>query len=181
MLGTGFTAARKTIVFPLEIPPKIPPELFVPNTGSQFSECRLSLSSLPVISAAANPAPNSIPFTAPIDITAFASSASNFSNTGSPNPAGTPSARHSTIPPHESPCCAISAIFLSISSAASLSGARIAFCSTHARSIFEQRIPAAFTVYARTEIPASSKIIAATAPAATRAAVSLPEERPPPR
>jgi len=54
-------------------------------------------------SAAAKPAPNSTPFTAGTANSAFDKSASNESNSGSPTPTGTPSARHSIVPPRLSP------------------------------------------------------------------------------
>jgi len=61
------TAALKIISFPLEIPPLMPPELFVsvfpvPSTkGSLWAD--------PFIEAAEKPAPNSIPFIAGIEKT----------------------------------------------------------------------------------------------------------------
>ena len=146
MLGTGFTAILKVIWFPLEIPPRIPPALFVSKTGIPFSACILSLFWLPVRSAAANPAPNSIPFTAPIESIAFASSASSLSKTGSPSPAGQPFITHSTIPPALSQFLRSSSIFSSIFFAASLSGARMEFWSISERFIFSAFIPAAFNV-----------------------------------
>ena len=62
-----------------------------------------SLLSEPFNSAIAKPKPNSTPFTAGTSNNALAKSASNESNSGSPTPAGTFSAIHSTIPPMLSP------------------------------------------------------------------------------
>ena len=130
ILGTGFTARRKTIWFPLEIPPKIPPAWFVSKVIFPSSETRiLSFQTEPVILALLKPSPNSMPFTAPIESIAFPSSASILSKTGSPRPAGTPSITHSIIAPALSPAFLISAIFSSIRAAASKSGARKAFSS----------------------------------------------------
>ena len=87
-----------------------------------------------------------MPFTAPIESMAFASSASSLSKTGSPSPAGTPSITHSIIAPALSPFLLISAIFSSIREEASKSGARKAFSSITEKSMDLQRIPAASKV-----------------------------------
>ena len=79
--------------------------------------------------AEAKPAPISKPRTAPTLISACASSASSLSNTGSPSPAGTPSAITSTRPPTESPASFASAIARSIRTAAAGSGDRTGFRS----------------------------------------------------
>ena len=65
------------------------------NWGKSFEEV--------FAAAAAKPSPISTPFTAPMDMTALARSASSLSKTGSPSPAGMPFTRHSMIPPEESP------------------------------------------------------------------------------
>ena len=55
----------------------------------------------PVDADTSKPSPISKPFTAPIDIIAFAKFASILSNTGSPNPTGKPVTMHSAMPPAE--------------------------------------------------------------------------------
>ncbi len=121
--GIGFTAALTTRSSPFEIPASMPPELLLkkpPGTkGSLFSD--------PNSSAARKPAPISTPFTAPMDISPLARSASSLSKTGSPRPGGTPAAKTSTIPPTESPLDLTSAIRSSIFSAASRSGQKSLF------------------------------------------------------
>ena len=57
----------------------------------------------PVMRVPSKPLPISKPFEAGSDISARARSASSLSKTGSPRPAGTPRATHSTTPPSESP------------------------------------------------------------------------------
>ena len=181
MLGTGFIAARKTISLPFDMPPSMPPELFERNAASPSTVRIASLFSLPVRSAAPNPAPNSMPFTPPIDRTAFASSASSLSKTVSPSPAGTPCAVHSTMPPALSPSARRRATRASISFAAFSSHARKEVRSTASISRALHEMPAAEIVYALTLMPAVCSTAFATAPAATREAVSRPDERPPPR
>ena len=129
--GTGFTATLKKISLPFDIPPRMPPALFVRKLTFVLSSLEriTSLFVLPVKSAASKPAPNSIPFTAPMLKTACAKTASSLSKTHSPSPAGTPLTVQAIIPPAESPCFLSSSILSFIFAAASLSGARNGFCS----------------------------------------------------
>ena len=104
MLDVGLTATRKTISFPFEMPPLMPPAWFVavrPDTSRIAS-----FITLPRMRAAAKPAPNSIPLTAGTANTAWLISDSSESKNGSPSPGGTPEARHSIRPPIESPSAA---------------------------------------------------------------------------
>ena len=102
MDGVGLNAARNTTGMPVEMPPKIPPQLFVSVTMCPFCTRNGSLFSLPRSRAAAKPAPNSTPLTAGMPNSAEARRFSMPSNIGSPRPAGSPMAAHSTMPPTES-------------------------------------------------------------------------------
>ena len=135
MLGVGFTAARKTISAPSLIPPKIPPAwlVFLIISPSSFKP-NSSLLTEPVLSAAANPSPISKPFTAPIDIIAFAKFASNLSNTVFPTPAGIFFITHSITPPAESCSSIFSCKNNSARAAASASGIYTLFFKICSRS-----------------------------------------------
>ena len=175
MEGVGLKPALIRMVLPSLIPPRIPPLWLLPfrklpsKEGESFSSRKnASLFSEPRLLDTSMPSPISTDFTAPMDITAFAREASSLSKTGSPMPAGSPSTRHSTTPPAESPCSLKERIFCSAKSSA--------FCRSSVREM-----PASSMTLARTETPSSKSIFLAMAPAATLAMVSLPEERPPPR
>jgi len=81
----GFSAIRQITSCPVEIPPAVPPEWLVSNTGGSpapapdpaLGRMRSAFSS-PRSRAAAKPSPISTPFTALIDIIAAASSLSSF-------------------------------------------------------------------------------------------------------
>ena len=83
-----------------------------------------SLCSMPVMRVPAKPLPISKPFEAGSDSSARARSASSLSKTGSPSPAGTPRATHSTTPPSESPRARAASMRSAISAAAAGSGQR---------------------------------------------------------
>ena len=102
MLDVGLNATRNTIGAPFVIPPFTPPAPF-------FTKGNASLCSEPFIRAASKPSPNSIPRTPGMEKTACETSDSTELKKGSPSPAGTPSIRHSTIPPRESPSRAVTA------------------------------------------------------------------------
>ncbi len=173
----GFTATRKTISWPVEMPPSIPPVRLVANP------CRVSssLCSEPDISAALNPAPNSIPLVAPMERIALARSASSLSKTGSPRPAGTPVTRHSTTPPTLSPASLAFVTRSSMAAAAPGSAARSGFRSIVSGANRFPAIPPTARVKAVIVTPRAARIFFAIAPAATRADVSRPEARPLPR
>ena len=162
----------------------MPPAWFVLLPTRPSGEIQnASLFNAPVVLAASNPSPISNPFTAPIEQIALARFASSFSNTGSPIPAGTPCITHSTIPPAESICAIFSSRNICASAAADASGIYSIFrlhSSISNRSGCTWIFPIAF-VYAVTLTPRPSRILAATAPAATRPMVSRPEDLPPPR
>ena len=63
----GFTATLKIISFPFEMPPLIPPALFVAVVP--FESVKGSLCCEPFMPAAANPDPNSIPLVAGMEKT----------------------------------------------------------------------------------------------------------------
>jgi len=97
MLEAGFTATLKMSWFPFDIPPFIPPELFVAVLPVLSTITSFWL--LPVFLADKNPLPNSIPFIAGIEKARCDITDSTESKNGSPHPTGTPLIVHSTIPP----------------------------------------------------------------------------------
>ena len=115
-------AILSVIGIPFEIPPKIPPELFVfVDTFPPFITYA-SLFCEPNFSEPANPEPNSIPLTAGIEKIALLMSDSSEPKIGSPNPAGKLVVIDSIIPPSESPFFLASKITLFIFLAVLLSG-----------------------------------------------------------
>ena len=86
--------------------------------------------SLPRIRATAKPAPYSNAVTAGSDNKPFAKSALSLSNTGSPQPGGTPTATSSHTPPMESRSLRTASIKAIIRSAAVGSGQRTGVAST---------------------------------------------------
>ena len=137
-------AILDTIGMPLLIPPIIPPELFVFVVILPSSIWYSSLISEPLHSATPKPRPISTPFTAPMFIRMRARSPSSLSKTGSPNPAGTPTAIVSTIPPTESPSSFLERITSSISTAAFKSPHLTGFFSIFSL-IFEKSFTSALT------------------------------------
>ena len=89
------------------MPPCTPPERLVRVRGRPSGPgSKASLCSIPVRRVPAKPLPISKPLAAGSEISAFASSASSLSKTGSPSPAGRGATTHSTTPPSESPSAA---------------------------------------------------------------------------
>ena len=177
MEAMGLQAARITISCPVVIPASTPPAWLLLNPPGPMG----SLLCEPFIRAASNPAPISTPFTVPMPMRAAARSASILSKTGSPSPAGQPVTRISTMPPRLSPSRFASSSFRSILFAASASGHSRRFAPMASLDQVSMPIPPSSTVQPRISIPSRARILRATAPAATRAAVSRPEARPPPR
>ena len=135
-LLVGFTAARRTIGMPLEMPPSIPPWRLVrvairtsPGAPSSARK-KASLFSIPVSVAQPKPMPYSTPSTAGRLNSALPKSAFSLSKTGSPQPGGTPVATSSEMPPIESRSERIRSISSAIRAAASWSGQRTGFAST---------------------------------------------------
>ena len=120
--GVGFMAALKISGEPSVMPPRVPPEWFVSFETAPSLIIKASLFVSPVAFAASKPSPISKPFTAPIDIIAFARLASIFSNTGSPSPTGRPVMTHSHTPPEELRDLRHSSRYSEAFSAASASG-----------------------------------------------------------
>ena len=177
-LEVGFSAMLARMSWPDEIPPRIPPALFRTKPSGVIS----SRFSVPRISTTRNPAPISTPLTALMLIRARARSASRRSNTGSPSPGGTPLATTSIRAPMESPDFLSASMKRAISSAAAGSGQKNGLRSTSSQSNAAGRIGPSCARWPRTRMPARSRrYFFATAPAATRIAVSRAEERPPPR
>ena len=180
-------ATRNRIGIPVEMPPRTPPARFVSETTRPSSIRSGSLCSLPKSAVPANPEPISKPLAALIASIAPARPLSSLSNTGSPSPAGAPTATHSTTPPTESPAAFASAISASILTAASGSGQRTAVRSTASRvtsSAGSGPASMSFTRWTKavTRMPRRSRRkTPASAPAATWAAVTRAEDRPPPR
>ena len=148
---------------PFESPPRIPPALLVVVMTLPPCTRKGSLFSLPRITAALCPAPISRPLTAPIENIALARSASSLSNTGWPIPAGIPVTLQVTVDPIES--CSFRTLDTS---------------SSHF-SKSETGISPTAASFAVTLIPSMDSSFIATAPPATRAAVSRAEDLPPPR
>ena len=187
MVEVGLTATRPRISSPFEIPPRMPPAWFVSNVTRPFSSRPIrSLSSEPLRLADSKPSPISQPFTDGMLITAYAMRALSLSNTGSPTPGGTPTARNSRMPPQVSPSSLISRVRSIIVFAASRSGQRMGVCSMWA--LISSRLialavlgmPSSSLTYATTSMWSRARIFLARAPAATRAAVSRPLARPAP-
>ncbi|KAH3662836.1 hypothetical protein OGATHE_004412 [Ogataea polymorpha] len=180
---------------PLEMPPWIPPELFVavPSLPPFFTNG--SLCSDPLILVPSKPEPISKPLVAGIESIAWASMASSLSKAGSPRPIGTFRITQVTMPPTESLRSLQSTTRRVISSAFSRMGQRIGpdwstlslvivdkssinsgFCTE--RSIWHSPTP-------ETNATISTSFtclrnFSAMAPAATRPIVSLAEDLPPP-
>ena len=143
---------------------------------------------LPVMSAAENPAPNSIPRTPPMPNIIEDILLSTEPNIGSPSPAPSPVTAHSTIPPTESSDSFASIIFFVISSPAlssmvgksfALSLSKIPLSGLHG-SNGASSMPAARERCAATFMPFRASSCSLIAPATHRGAVSLPENCPPP-
>ena len=115
MVATGLNATLNSIGAPLLKPPTTPPALLV--LVWKFFPIS-SLCWLPSIAAAENPEPISNPFTALMLNMAFAKSACSLSNTGSPNPTGTPVITAVTVPPVLSFSSRTCSMYASISPAA---------------------------------------------------------------
>ena len=110
MEGVGLKYVLNTIWSELEIPPSIPPALFVSKTVFPSLTLILSLLSEPFFVEEEKPEPISKPFTAPRENMAWARTASSLSKAGSPSPEGTPSILHSTTLPTLSPVLLASSI-----------------------------------------------------------------------
>ena len=186
IVAVGLNATRTSISCPFEMPPCTPPDRFVAVAGRPSGPgTNWSLCSRPVMSAAAKPDPISKPFDAGNDIVAFARSASSLSNTGSPQPAGTPRATQVTTPPSESPSRRARSIAATISSAASGSGQRVGDASTCSSwtcvgSIRPEMSWIRLTQPSTSTPTCVASSLRATAAAATRPIVSRAEARPPP-
>ena len=118
----GLNATRRTIGIPFEIPPNIPPELFVFVRIFPFLITYGSLFCDPNFSDPAKPEPNSTPFTAGIEKIALLISDSRDPKIGSPKPTGTLVEIDSIIPPNESPFFLAASILFSIFSAVVFDG-----------------------------------------------------------
>ncbi len=187
MVAGGLNATRKTSGAPLVRPPCTPPLRLVSvrRAPGRSPAAKASLCSLPRIRAPANPLPSSKPLLAGTDSMAPASRASVLPNTGSPQPAGRPRTAQATTPPTES-CASRAATTSAVKrSAAAGSGQRTGWASTAASvttsgSTAADSVPTAST-QATTSTPHRTRSSCrATAPAATRAAVSRALARPPP-
>ena len=180
MDGVGLNAARNTTGIPVEIPPRMPPQLFVSVTIRPSCTRNASLCSLPRSRAAAKPAPNSTPLTAGMANTARAIRFSSPPNIGSPMPAGKPSTTHSTTPPTESPSAFACAISACMAAAASSETAGNGFSATGASNGALSVACPMDKMRARMEMPSRSSSCIQTPPAMHSGAVSRPEKCPPP-
>ena len=117
--------------WPLDIPPKIPPELLEEKIIFLFLLALISSEfSSPDNSTASLPAPISTPLTALILIIAPARSASNLPYTGSPSPAGTFLAFTNNFAPNDDPFFLVSSRYSSQTLTIFLSGQKNEFFFT---------------------------------------------------
>ena len=188
MDGVGFTAVRRTMGIPSVMPPRMPPAWFVSVATRPSAMQKGSLFSEPRARAAANPSPNSTPFTAGMPKRAAASRFSTPPNMGSPSPAGRPTAAHSTTPPTESPSFFAARIAARIRSPApsSITGKGLAATASNSSAVGRRGKGASLSVptearWAPTYTPRRARICFAMPPATHRGAVSRPEKWPPPR
>ena len=135
------------------------------------------------MATAAKPSPISTPLTALMLISALAISASSRSNTGSPQPGGTPIASTVIAAPMESPSRRSSLMKVSSSSNTRRIGAEErVFTRGRGLGCCQLDRPQLAQIAADRHAEALGQYLArAIAPAATRMAVSRAEERPPPR
>ena len=187
MEGVGFTAHWNTTSMPLVMPPLMPPLRLVSVTTRPFSMRRLSLKAEPYPQTAEKPPPNSMPFTPPMENTAWLSRLSTLSNHGSPTPAGRPHTAVWVMPPT-----------LSWRSLAARMAALLAWAASSVRAGKSAPCRAATSAAARsakgrshaspqrrmcvpTVTPTPARADSRMAPAATSGAVTRPEKCPPPR
>ena len=130
MVAVGLKATRMSSGSPMLMPPCTPPEWLVRVCTSPSRISKGSLWALPVRVMPPKPEPISNPFEAGSDISPLARSASSLSNTGMPQPAGTPRATASTTPPRESPWRRAQSMRSIMASAQAASGQRAMFAST---------------------------------------------------
>ena len=188
MDGVGFMAVRRTRGMPLVMPPRMPPAWLVSVTTRPSSMRKESLFADPQDRAAANPSPNSTPFTAGMPKRAAESRFSTPPNMGPPSPAGRPTAAHSMTPPRESPPCFAARMAACIRSPArsSSTGKGLAAIPSNRAFVGCRGNAASVSVpterrWAPTYTPRRARICLAMPPAMHSGAVSRPEKWPPPR
>jgi hypothetical protein len=168
------------------MPPTTPPARLVRvrirPSSSRYSS---SLWVEPRSRVPAKPEPSSKPFTAGIESMALARSASSLSNTGAPQPAGTPRIDARMTPPTESPSLRARPRSPSPSPRRRRDrGSAPRWRSTSARVTVSPSTAAAIVLDlvdpGHEVIPSGATIASATAPAATRPTVSRALARPPP-
>ena len=178
----GFTANRATTGCPVEMPPSTPPARLEPNATRPSAIVIASAFSSPVDAAAAKPAPISTPFTALMPISAAARSASSLPYNGAPSPGGTPTASSAITAPIEEPALRTRSRQSSHTGTMAASGQLNGLHPTSSQSQRAGSTPCgpscASAPRMRTPGPSTRR---ATAPAATRVAVSRADDRPPPR
>jgi len=166
-------------------PPVSPPALLVRCTQRPLSP-RPSMTSCtddPNRRVCSKPRPNSTPFTMLMLMTAAASAASSRRSqwTYEPRPMGRPCATTSKTPPTVSPAERASSIRAIIAVSASGSGQRNGEASASSRDRValagSRATPPTSAVNDQTSMPSSRRKARATAPAATRAAVSRADAR----
>ena len=170
------------------MPPSTPPWRLDTVRTAPFSMQYASLCAEPRMAAAAKPAPNSMPLTAPMPKIAALIRFSIPPNSGSPSP-GSPMTPHSTIPPTESfsaAAAAISSCIFSPAASSSTGNAREAArksCSSlrPTGSNGVSATPPTAAICAPIRTPRRARICMHTAPAAQSGAVRRPEKCPPPR
>ena len=177
-IGLNATSTRTSS--PFVIPPSRPPARLRVRMKRPRSTVIGSCTALPCSRAATKASANCTPFADWIDMSACAMRPSRRLShcADDPSPATRPLTRSATIPPSVSPASRAFAIAATIRSEAARSAERTSLDSTAAASKVgvDSTSPIA-RVSLRTSMPTRRKTTFATAPAATRAAVSRALER----
>src|SRR4051794_1565569 len=185
-VAIGFIAARTRSASPVDMPPSVPPDR--PEVRRMPSSVRTisSWAREPTSAASAKPSPTSTPLIAWIPISAPASRASSRRSqcTCDPSPGGSPCTTTSTTPPRVSPSRCAWSISACIALLASASRQRTGSASSAATSegsgtepVGAVAVPIATTWETTSAPTACWRNRDATAPSATRAAVSRAEAR----
>ena len=174
----GLMAMATRMSCPLLMPPSMPPALLDKKpSGVSSSPC-----TEPRCATLSKPAPISTPLTALRPIMACAMSASSLSNSGSPQPTGTPVASTTMRAPTESPALRSASMAASSCAIWLALGAKKGFWCTCSQPSKAMSMSPSALMPPRKPMPCcSASHLRATAPAPTMGAVRRAELRPPPR